>query len=219
MIELLRQLAWIRPVADITKLVAFGIFVVLGWRASRGRRVDVFLGYTLLLSVAVGLVQHEAWPFARWALVHHAADPRIVTWELEGLDADGAAFEVDPAILHPLAPEEFGSWAFANLGRLPPSGRASVGRFLLARAEAGRRRFAGGGAVSVDAWLLGPLYARYHFLPGYQWRSPADVPATPFVRLRMWRLEWNALERYRGSSEVRRSLMLEWPPAARPPAS
>lgn len=210
MTELLRPLAWLEPVADLAKLGAFAAFVWLGLRARRGRReANALLAWALALSTAVGLIQHEAWPFAEWALVHHSASSRVRTWEMEAVDARGGRWEVDPAILHPLAPEEFGAWLFRREGELEPEARRRIAAFLLERAEAGRRRHRSGEPVSRNAWLLGPLRAPYHFLPGHEWREEEDAPDAPFVALRVWELSWDVRERLRGEGELRRRLLLE----------
>jgi hypothetical protein len=122
---------------------------------------------------------------------------------------------VDPRILQPLAPEEFGAWMLASVERLPPDGRERLGRLLLTRAEAARLRFLQGGRVARNEWLLGSLAAPYHFLPGVTWDSPADVPAAPFEILRIWRLEWDVEERAAHEERVARRLLLEYGPARR----
>jgi hypothetical protein len=209
---LLQPLTWLAPVADLAKLGAFLLFLFLGWRAGRGpREASWLLGYVSCLTMLVGVLQHEAWPFTNWALVHHAAASHVVTWDLEGEDAQGVRYRVDPAVLQPLAPEEFGSWALYNLPRLPPAGRDRVGRFLLEAAEAGRKRWQEGRAPGRNGWVLGPLAAPYHFLPGHEWKSPADVPQGPFVRIRFWRFEWDAGAYFEGDHRKSRSLLLESP--------
>ena len=163
----------------------------------------------------MGLSQHEAWPFTNWALVHHATGTHVVSWDLEGEDARGVRYRVDPAVLQPLAPEEFGSWALYNVPRLAPAGRERLGRFLLDAAEAGRERFCRDRAPGRNGWLLGPLAAPFHFLPGHEWRSRTDVPDGPFVRLRLWRFEWDAKAYAEGDRRKSRSLLLESPDSRR----
>jgi hypothetical protein len=153
----------------------------------------------------------EAWPFTNWALVHSLAPARMSSWEIEGIDASGRAWPIDPRVLQPLAPEEFGSWMFSRVPRLPEDGRAHVGRFLLERAEAGRQRLRGGRAVGGNESLLGPLAAPFHFQQKTVWRGAADVPAAPFVAVRVRVLEWDVEARRRDESAVSRREFLRYP--------
>ena len=220
MTELFRQLRWLDPVFDI---VRFGLFLglvtvglVVAWcdaRPSsagvRRRAVDRLLVYVVGVSVAVGLVQQESWPFTTWALVHNLSPKKAGSWEMIGSDSGGRAYPIDPSVLEPLSPEEFGAWMFANLRRLDPAARVSVARFILEKAEAGRVRLLNGGRVDRNEWLLGRFAAPYHFHTRMRWRSPADLPATPFTGLQVWMLEWDVEERLRDESRVTRTLLFE----------
>jgi len=214
MMETLSGLPWLRPALDVARLLVFAAFVALGVavarRPDRGR-VDRLVAYVLAVSLAVGLTQVEAWPFTNWALVHGLAPARMSSWEIEGIDAAGRAWPVDPRVLQPLAPEEFGSWMFARVPRLPDDARARVGLFLLERAEAGRRRLLGGEAVGGNELLLGPLAAPFHFQQKPVWQGPADVPAAPFVAVRVQVLEWDVEARRRDESAVERREFLRYP--------
>ena len=215
MSELLRPLAFLQPLADLARLVVFLVFVALGlrvaWRPGR-RAVDGLIGYVLIVTCTVGLLQQESWPFTQWALVHHLSPRQGLSWEIRAEDAGGRSYEVDPRVLQPLAPEELGAWLLSNLERSPAEGRASVGRWLLQRAEAGRARFAATGRPGTNDALLGPFTAPYHFLPRVVWRAGADVPVAPLVRVALWRLDWDVDGRARDESGVARRLLLEFPP-------
>jgi len=212
--EFLRGFKYLEPAVDVARLGVFALFVVLGLLAARrpdSRAVNRFILYALAVSCAVGLVQVESWPFTTWALVNHGAPQRIVSLELEGLDAGGRGFVVDLRVLQPLAPEEFATWLKFNLPRLTPAARASLGRFLLQRAEEGRQRLVSGRRVAPNQWLLGPLDAPYHFHDAKTWTSAAQVPPTPFVGLRAWFLDWDVEERFRDPARVERRLLFQYP--------
>ena len=165
----------------------------------------------MAVSLAVGFTQVEAWPFTNWALVHGLAPPRMSSWEIEGLDATGRAWPVDARVLQPMAPEEFGSWMFSRLPRLSDDARARLGRFLLERAEAGRARLVAGEPVGGNERVLGPLAAPFHFQQKPVWHGPADVPAAPFVAVRVQVLEWDVEARRRDESQVTRREILRYP--------
>lgn len=204
------------PAIDVARLGAFLVFVALGFIAARGsaprrRRggVNALLVYVLCVTGVVGLIQQESWPFTHWALVSHVSPRRVRSLELQGLDAQGQAYVVDLRVLQPLSPEDFASWLYANLDRLAPDGRSHLARFLLERAEAGRRRLLRGERVAPNGWLLGPLAAPYHFHDAKTWRSAAQVPATPFTAIRAFFIEWDVEERFAHPDRVTRRLLFE----------
>jgi len=214
MMETLSGLPWLRPALDVARLLVFACFVGLGIRALRRperRSVDRLIAYAMAVSLAVGFTQVEAWPFTNWALVHGLAPARMSSWEIEGLDATGRAWPVDARVLQPMAPEEFGSWMFSRLPRLSHDARARLGRFLLERAEAGRARLVAGEPVGGNERVLGPLAAPFHFQQKPVWHGPADVPAAPFVAVRVQVLEWDVEARRRDESQVTRRELLRYP--------
>jgi hypothetical protein len=201
----------------VARLGAFLLFVALGLLAARAasrpgvrRRVDVLLVYVLVVTGLVGLIQQESWPFTQWSLVAGVSPRRMRSLEVHGLDAQGRAYIVDLRVLQPLSPEDFASWLYANVERLPPAGRERLARFLLERAEAGRQRLLRGEYVAPNQWLLGPLAAPYHFHDAKTWRSADQVPAGPFTGVRAFFLEWDVEERFRDPGRVARRLLFEF---------
>ena len=218
MTELLRGFKWMEPAVDIARLGLFALFVALGLMAARRQRdpdarraADRLIVYVLAVSCLVGVTQVESWPFTNWALVNHGSPRRIVSLELEGLDAGGRGWMVDLRVLQPLAPEEFATWLKANLPKLTPDDRGRLGRFLLGRAEDGRRRLLAGRSPAPNQALLGPMDAPYHFHDAKTWTSAAQVPTTPFVGLRAWFWDWDVEERFADAARVERRLLFEVP--------
>jgi hypothetical protein len=216
--ELLRQFRWLEPAVDVARLGVFATFVGLGLAvalrgegdpAARRRAVSHLVLYVLGVTVAVGLVQVESWPFTTWALVHGVSPARMRSWELEGLDGQGRGYPIDPAVFQPLAPVELGARLLSRTRALPPEGQVSVARFVLERAERARSRFRAGRRFAPNEWVLGPLALPYVFRQPRLWRSPADVPDTPFVALRIWVLEWDVRERFLDERRVSRRLLVE----------
>jgi hypothetical protein len=202
---------------DLARLGCFAVFVALGLAAARGggrpdarRRTGRLIGYVLAVTAVVGLVQQESWPFTTWSLVSGTPARRMTSLEVEGLDASGRAWVIDLRVVQPLSPEELASWLKANEDRLGPEGRESVGRFLLRRAEEGRRRLLDGGRAAPNQWLLGPADAPYHFHDAKTWKSAAQVPPSPFTGLRAWFLEWDTGERFADDRRMTRRLLFEY---------
>lgn len=204
---------------DIARLGCFLVFVALGLLAARAgrrpdarRRTDPLIGFVLAATAVVGLVQQESWPFTTWSLVSGTPARRMTSLEVEGLDASGRGYVVDLRVVQPLSPEELASWLKANEARLGAAGQESLGRFILQRAEEGRRRLVDGRRVAPNQWLLGPADAPYHFHDAKTWKSAAQVPASPFVGVRAWFLEWDIDERYADDRRVTRRLLFEYTP-------
>jgi hypothetical protein len=199
---------------DLARLGVFALFVALGLMAARvpdRRRTDAFIAYVLAAGAAVGLVQLESWPFTTWALVSHAPSRRMSSLLVEASDAEGRTSVVDLRVLQPVPPEDFAVWLKAHGPRLDARGRASLGRFLLERAEEGRLRLRAGERVAPNQWLLGGADAPYHFHDAKTWTHPGQVTAAPFTRVRALFLEWDPEERYRDERRMARQLVLEYP--------
>jgi hypothetical protein len=217
--EVLRQFVGLEPVVDLARFGAFlGLALLALFAAWRTRRadpggargpVDLLVLYVLAVSLFVGLVQIEAWPFTNWALVHSPGPRQMWSWELEGLDATGRGYAIDPVVLQPMAPEEFGGRLLPRAGGLTAEGRANVARFILRRAEAGRRRALEQRGIARNEWLLGPLAAPPLVRRARIWRAPADLPAAPLVGLRVWLVEWDVLERFADEGRVARRVLIE----------
>jgi hypothetical protein len=198
------------PFLEIARLACFTTFVILAIRCSRStpsnerKRVVHLIAFAATVAIAVGVTQVEAWPFTNWALVHTVRSPELRSWELEAVDSTGRAWIVDPRVLQPVSPEEFGSWMFREMDGLSAPERDELLRFVLERSEQGRLAFLAGHFPPNDR-LLGEASAPFHFRQRRLWQRPADVPTTPFVTLRIRESEWNidALDRD-GSSMTRR---------------
>jgi len=199
-IAVLRELAWLEGPVDLVRLLLFLLFAMLVAAAAlrpSAARSRAVVGYALAVTSLVGISQQESWPFTQWALVSHQRAPQARSWDFEAMDASGRAFRVDPRVLQPLSPEEFGAWALTWVPRLPPAGRDQVGAWLLARAEEGRRRVRAGLSPARNERLLGPLAAPYHFHEYRPWRGAEQVPARAFLTVRLYVTGRRVLLEYR----------------------
>jgi len=221
-VDLFRPLRWLQPVVELARLGCFSLFVAVAcwhWRAIAARapdrvvrfRAGAVLAFVVLVSLIVGFTQIEAWPFTNWSLVHTYRSRSMTSWELEGVDAGGRGSEIDPRVLQPLQPEEFGAWMLTHITTLQPADRDALMRDLLDRANADRARFLAGRFPRNDVFL-GPLSAPAHFAMRRVWRTPADVPSRPYFGVRLWRFKWDIERRDRDPSAFRRELLAEWPP-------
>ncbi len=218
-----KSLAWLEPVVELARLGIFLCFLALMVRsvalearrrpeAERRRAAQALIGFVVAVTSLVGFVQIDAWPFTNWALVHSLRASTIRSWEMEATDASGRLWTVDPRVLQPIAPEEFGQ-CLRPLPSWPEARRRPVLRFLYERAERERRAVSEGRLFPPNDWLLGPLSAPYHFTARRFWNGPADVPAGPFASLRLSFLDWDVYERRRdGDRAVRRTLIGEYRP-------
>ena len=217
--ELLRSLKWMEPAVEVVRLGCFALFLALGLMAARAatpaerrRRADALIAYVLGITALVGLVQQESWPFTNWALVSYPPSRRMSSLEVQAADAAGRTSVVDLRVLQPVPPEDFAVWLKARLPHLDAAARASLGRFLLERAEGGRRRLLAGERVAPNQWILGRADAPYHFHDAKTWVDATQVTADPFTRVRAYFLEWDVEERLADDRRVERRLLFEYPP-------
>jgi hypothetical protein len=225
---------WLHAVADLVRLGAFLAFAALGlrivWLQSRRRdaqpAIAQFIAFAIVVTCLTGFTQIEAWPFSNWSLIHHISHRNMVDWIVEGVDASGKAYRLDARFVEPMPYEDFDTWlktGFMRLGRTEEEAKVCylkaqpstpeqqrVARYLVARAEIARLRFRRGQSPGHNDWLLGRLTAPYHFDRRNVWRAAGDVPATPFVGLRIWQIEWNVEERYRDESRITRHLLFDY---------
>ncbi|HET8643856.1 MAG TPA: hypothetical protein VFO85_00105 [Vicinamibacteria bacterium] len=206
--------------AELLKLVAFLAFLGLGWRLRRRRgparqaAVRHFVGFVVALSLMVGVAQRDAWPFTSHTIAvgRARAGSRVCQTEFSGLDAQGRAWRLDPYTFTPVFDSILQYWVEQALPRLDEAQRGRVLSFLLARAEASRRRLAAGAALGPGR-VLGAAGAPYWLLLP---RHPA-VPPAPYAGLRIEQACWTPAERATaGEAAVGRRPLAQWPASAAP---
>jgi hypothetical protein len=179
--------------------------------ARRRRAAGAFVLYCVLASFGAGLTQHDLWPFAKWPMAGGRADAEAQNTRLRAVDDAGAEHDVDYRAWQPLEFDELIPWAHRTLPRLPLPAQDRVAAHLLARAEASRARTRATGRPGTFDRLLGPFTAPYFDLHPRLWRTAADAPPRPFVKLRVYRERWNQEERRRDPARVQRALLFEYP--------
>ena len=91
---------------------------------------------------------------------------------------------------------------------MPERSKTEVGTYLLAAANAGRERAAGGGTPGTSDRWLGRLSAPHHLLHPRPWNDAARVPTDAFVGLRLY-LEAFDVEEKRAGGAVTLTLLYE----------
>jgi hypothetical protein len=202
--------------AELLRLLAFAVFVALGLRARRrqgeGRRraVGHLIGYVLLLSALAGALQRDAWPFTSHTIAvgRARADSRVCQTAFQGVDAGGRAFRLDPYTFTPVFDSILQYWVEQALPRLDAAQRGRVLGFLLARAEASRRRLAAGLPIGPQR-LLGPAAAPYWLLLP---RRP-EAPDGPYAGILIETSCWTPTDASpSGRRDVTSRRLAEWPP-------
>jgi hypothetical protein len=201
---------------EVARFGVFAAFLAIGLVASvqkdvarRRFAVNVFLGYTLTVSLLIGFFQLDAWPFSTYRLANQtwrgAADRVHSKVRFFGLDASGREWEIDPSAWSPIYPVVLQFYFRDVFPKLSPAERRRVGAFLKGKAEQSRRALSGGrrfgnerllGRFAAPDWAV---YARYH-----------DVPEEPWSGIRVYREYWRPAERLRDPSRFVRRLELEY---------
>jgi len=146
--------------------------------------VNRLLGYTLAVSMVVGVTQWDAWPFTTYTLA--ASRPRVETpiclIEYWGLDGSGREWRLDPFTWSPVFDSTLQTWFAMRSTELAAEGKTRALAFLLERAEGARRRLAEGRFIGYDRRLGPTLSAPYWWLVP----RPAAFAPTPYVGLRVY---------------------------------
>jgi len=212
----------------MTSLISAGVYLgfvvlaLLAWAARRAseatarRRISALIGYVVFASFLAGLSQRNLWPFAHWRMMQTVApeavgDSGLTVNDVVGVTAQGAEYPVDYRALEPFTYEELLAWLMLRFPAQPPPARDSVGAFLLRSSEAGREAARAGKGPGRVSRLLGSFAAPSHVVYARRWNGPDDVPATPFVAVRIYREYWNIEERARDPHAIRRRLLYQFP--------
>jgi hypothetical protein len=200
---------------QILRIVLFLAFVALGLRiplsaaASRRRAIHAFLAFVLVTHTLTIAAQVDGWPLSTYPMMANdtTAQPHqqhmIV---IVGVDARGREGEADPLAWSPLYLQSMRGWFENVYAAVPSAERASVGHFLLRKAEAARAARAAGARFGNERWL-GPLAAP----DTYGYPPPRVVPADPFTGLRVYRVSWDRRDLLQGEPAVARLLVFEHP--------
>ena len=193
----------------------FLAFVGLGLLAARpggasprgSRRVNVYIGYILLLSFGAGLSQREAWPFSTWPLIAGRVANPVVQPRVLATDAGGKEHAIDYRAYLPFEFAELTAWEEQNFFDLEPMQQQQACDYLLGRIEHARQRWIRGHVPQRGP--LGPFGSPYFLSHPPIWSDPAKLPRTPLVGLRFYEEEWDVEVRRVNANAYRRTLRYE----------
>lgn len=203
---------FLRGVPFFGFLVFALVVAAAGWGnvVLRRRVINLFLGYTLAVSFAAGLLQREAWPFSTWPLVAGVHPPEAVQSRMVALDRLGRERDVDYRAWRPFVIEELLAWARGRMLTLEPRFRDQAAEHLLQLVERGMAEIRAGETPGHTYRLWGPFTAPYFLLHPVLWRTSSDLPEGPLTGLRLYQERWNLEERLRNPSAVERTLLYEY---------
>lgn len=201
--------------AEVLRAASFLLFLLLGlrvrrlesWR-SRRSGAAFLIGYVLVLSAVIGVLQWDDWPFTchNIAVGRARADSRICMTHVYGVDRDGREWRMDPYSWTPVYDSILQFWLEQGLPRLTPPERERVLAFLLERAERSRRRLAAGRPIGYQR-LLGAAGAPYWLLLP----RAGKVPSEPYAGLRTCEVCWTPARLLAGDEgRVRRVTAEYW---------
>lgn len=207
---------------QLVPALLFAGFIAVGWvcagrtRTPRSgapgtRGVSLFLAYTMAATFAAGVGQKNLWPFSNWPLIAPVVPRDVRELHILAVDADGVAHVVDHRAWEPMAFRELNAWVARYLVRMDTAVQDSAAAILLAMAEAARARARAGGGIGLRDRFLGPLAAPYFVLHPAWWDDPAEVPANPFVGLRLAWDTWDVVAVAAGAPRGPRRVVYEHP--------
>ena len=202
----------------------FAVFVALGcllafleWRGASvpalRRARTALISFVVIATLGAGVTQVDSWPFSSWSLMTGTPSPLVGerSNQIRVVAVSGAGeFTVDYRAVEPFAVEELMAWLRGPFFLLAMPQRDSAAAFLLARVESARGRVQQGLPPGRQGRMLGLFRAPFHQLHPVRWSQPSDVPATPFIGIRIYGEVWSLEERRADHSKVTRRLLYEF---------
>jgi len=202
-------------IADMARLVVFLAFVILAVRAggmlvrsSGGRRraVGLLVAFSVVVSMTVGAMQHEMWPFTHWPM-----DNEYFVAEYSGLrpvivDEKGIEHDLDLRALYPIDWMDLHTW-LERTRRRNPEAFARVAPWLLDKIARSRRGLEAGGRLPGDR---GPFAARPRLVLPPAWAVDDSLGPLDVKGLRIYEFHANLDEPPRAATDQPRTLIFEY---------
>jgi hypothetical protein len=178
----------------------------------------VLILYCLVATGGAVALRRDFWPFSSWSMMGRIAptevgDSGAHRSVLIAVTASGEEYPIDYRVWEPLNVDELTTWLYEVFPHFSPAAQDSVGAYLLASANAGRASVRAGRAPGSLARTWGPLAAPGHLVHTEYWTRAEDVPAAPFVQVRLYHERWDVEARARLPDMVRRDLVYRFPRA------
>jgi len=202
-------------IADMARLAVFVTFVVLAVRAggmlvrtprARRRAVGLLVAFSVLVSMTVGAMQHEMWPFTHWPM-----DNEYFVAEYSGLrpvvvDDKGVEHDLDLRALYPIDWMDLHTW-LDRTRRRNPEAFARVAPWLLDKIARARGDLEAGRRLPGDR---GPLAARPRLVLPPVWTHGDSLSPLDVKGLRIYEFHANLDEPPRAAADQPRSLVFEY---------
>ncbi len=172
--------------------------------------------YCIAATVGALVLRRDFWPFSSWSMMGRVAplvvgDSGAYHPSLVGVTASGDEYLIDYRAWEPLNVDELGAWLRYVFPHLSLATQDSVGAYLLAAANRGRTAVRAGSAPGSLARTWGPLTAPGHLVHAKNWTRPGDVPAAPFVEIRLYSQRWDIEGRAHDPTALHLDLVYRFP--------
>jgi len=174
-------------------------FIVLALRVRIGatpfgsRRLQVFIGYVIFLSLTAGFTGRDLWPFAAWRYAVYRIEESGQLLVPVFVDDENRETAVDDRAFEPLEGPNMGGLLSDSLERLPKEESRARLNALLAIARANLSRAHQAGEVGTFSRILGPLAAPVFPATAEPWSDPHTRPKD-LSGLRIYRVHWRVVD-------------------------
>lgn len=198
--------------ARLAVFLAFVFLALRTWRAlsrrpgERRRTVGLFVTFSVVVSMAVGAIQREMWPFSHWPM-----DNKYFGAEYAGLrpvvvDDRGVEHELDLRALYPIDWMDLHTWLQRTRLR-NPGAFSLVAPWLVDRIALARVRLEAGGRLPGDR---GPFAARPRLVLPPLWTAGDSLAPLRVEGLRIYEFHANLDETPRTAAAQPRTLVFEY---------
>jgi hypothetical protein len=158
------------PFTLVAQILTFVLFIALCARIrlarsseTKRRRVIELASYIVVVHLAVGVTQKDAWPITNYCLMHGLAPPQGEIWRFSfyGVDQNGREWRVDPYAWRSISDWHLQYWFFIHFNKLAPSQKHEALAWLSTLVERQRAQLAQGntsisplGRLSAPEWWM-----------------------------------------------------------------
>jgi len=192
---------------NVVAAAVFAVFVALVLIAAKTQArtwIHLLIAYAVAVTLGVGALQVELWPFSAWPLIAGYHPPTATHVHLTAIDDRGAEHEIDARAWGSLSMLELTAWLDSAFGKLSSEQKASAFAYLLDTVEHSRARAVAAGKIESPS----PLASPYFILSTPFWSEA--LPRRPLVALRFYHERWDLERRARDPNAFTRELVYEY---------